>query len=109
MGASRTVLTAGFIAFTASVAHGQAFNVSFGPAGSGPAETYAAAGAAGTWNRIAGQASPEVTYHLVATDGSATDVTLTQTPSTTLLAGTDPSVSGDDSKLLNSALVTYDA
>src|SRR5438445_993169 len=79
-----------------------AINVSFGPPGNAPPATYAAAGRAGVWNRVAGQAG--TTYPLVGIYGEATNVTLSQSPSTTLLAGTDPSVTGDDAKLMENAL-----
>ncbi len=85
----------------------QTVNVNFGDAATDtPAPTYAAAGDAGTWNTVSGVAG--MTFHLVATDGAA-GITLTQTPTTTLLATTDPSVTGDDAKLLNHGLVTTGA
>jgi uncharacterized protein (TIGR03382 family) len=85
-----------------------AINVSFGdPSGGGPAATYAAAGAPGTWNRVTGIAGPA--YTLVALDGTDAGVSMTQSPTTTLLAGGDASVTGDDAKLLESGLVTTGA
>jgi uncharacterized protein (TIGR03382 family) len=88
----------------ASTARAQSINVHFGPQGTTPSAGYAAAGGAGTWNTVTGIAG--TTFDLVATDGSASGVQLSQTPTTTLLATTDPAVSGDDAKLLDNGLVT---
>jgi MYXO-CTERM domain-containing protein len=95
-----TLLTIGVLAAPAGA---QSININIGTTGA-PSSSYAAAGAAGTWNNVTGVAGP--TFDFVALDGSPSGVTATQTPTTTLLTGTDPSVSGDDAKLLNSGLVT---
>jgi len=101
-------LTVGIVLGMATSAHAQSVNVSFGPDGSGgPSTSYAGAGAPGTWNRVTGLAGG--TFHLVATDGTATNVTMTQSPTATLFATTDPSVSGDDAALLDNGLVTSGA
>jgi hypothetical protein len=92
---------------TAAPAAAQSINVNFGPPGTTPSASYAAAGGAGTWNTVTGISG--MTFHLVATDGSPSDITVSQSPTTTLLAVTDPSVSGDDAKLLNNGLVTSSA
>src|SRR5262249_31166107 len=79
-------------------ASAQSINVNFGDASNAPSPSYAAAGAAGTWNTVSGVAGPA--WSLVAIDGSPTGVTVTQSPTATVLTGGDPSLSGDDAKLL---------
>jgi hypothetical protein len=91
----------------AAPASAQSINVNFGDPAHAPSSSYAAAGAAGTWNSVSGISG--MTFSVVAIDGSATPIMLTQSPTTTLLAVSDPSVSGDDATLLNSGLVTTDA
>jgi hypothetical protein len=92
----------------ASTASAQSLNINFGdPSAGGPAATYAAAGAAGTWNTVTGVAGPA--YDLVGLDGMPSGVQVTQSPTTTLLTGGDPSVTGDDAKLLETGLVTTGA
>jgi hypothetical protein len=88
-------------------ANGQSINVSFGHASGGPSSSYAAAGAAGAWNSITGISGSS--FNLVAIDGSASGVSVSQSPTTTVLATTDPSVGGDDAKLLDNGLVTNSA
>jgi hypothetical protein len=87
-------------------AHAESLNVKFG-SGAAPSPTYAAAGLPGVWNVVQGQSSPQVTYHLVGLDGQPTAVTLYQYGGN-LVAVTDPSVNGDDARLLNDSLVTHD-
>jgi hypothetical protein len=88
-------------------ASAQSINVSFGHTSGGPSSTYAAAGVAGTWNAITGVAGSS--FDLVATDGSASGVSVSQSPTTTILTMADPSLGGDDAGLLNAGLVTSDA
>jgi MYXO-CTERM domain-containing protein len=95
------------VALAPGSADAQSINVSFGHASGGPSPSYAAAGASGVWNSITGVAGG--VYNLVAADGSASGVSVSQSPTTTVLTTTDPSVSGDDAKLLNSGLVTTGA
>jgi hypothetical protein len=90
-----------------ATAHAQSINVSFGHTSGAPSSSYAAAGAAGVWNAVTGISGP--TFTLVDTDGAPTSVTLTQSPTTTVLANPDPSVSGDDAALLDNGLVTNGA
>jgi len=85
-------------------AHAQTLNVNFAPAGRTPSASYGAAGTAGTWSTVTGIAGPA--YDLVGIDGAPSGVTMTQSPTTTLLATSDPSVSGDDATLLDNGLVT---
>lgn len=94
------------LAALAAPASAQSVNVNFGD-GPTPSPTYAAAGAAGTWNTVSGIAGK--TFSLVTTDGAPSDITVSQSPTTTLLATSDGSVSGDDAALLNSGLVTHGA
>jgi hypothetical protein len=98
-------LVAVAVLVAASPVAAQTINVNFGP--TAPSPNYAAAGGAGMWNAIAG--SPSVTYNLVASDGTPSGVTVSQAPTPTLLAGSDPSVTGDDATLLNNALLTTGA
>ena len=90
----------------AAPASAQSVNVNFS-AGPAPSATYAAAGAAGTWNAVTGIAG--TTFKLVGLDGSKTPITVSQSPTTTLLTDTDPSVTGDDATLLDTGLVTTGA
>ena len=101
------ILLIGAIVATAAVADAQSINVNFAPPGNTPSPGYAAAGAAGTWNTVTGIAG--MTFDLVDTAGSPSGVTLSQSPTTTLLATRDPSVSGDDATLLDNGLVTSGA
>jgi hypothetical protein len=95
----------GICALAAPAAAETTLNVNFGPAGATPSPTYGAAGAPGVWNTVTGIAGS--VYHLTAADGS--QVTLTQSPTATDLATTDPALSGDDATLLNNGLVTMGA
>jgi len=108
MGISRAAVAAIVLAFGAP-ASAQSLNVAFGHASGSdaPSSSYAAAGVAGTWNGVTGVAGPS--FALVAIDGSPTHVTVTQGPTTTVLATSDPSVSGDDAALLDFGLVTSGA
>ena len=84
----------------------QSINVAFGS--DAPSSSYAAAGVAGTWNSISGIAGKS--FKLVAIDGSPSGVSVSQSPTTTLISGSgDPAVSGDDAKLLDNGLVTTGA
>jgi uncharacterized protein (TIGR03382 family) len=92
----------------AAPASAQSVNVAFGSGDDAPSADYAAAGAAGTWNRVTGIAGQS--FDLVGLDGKASGVSVSQSPTTTLIGGSpDPSVSGDDAKLLDSGLVTTGA
>jgi uncharacterized protein (TIGR03382 family) len=95
------------VALAFGSAHAQSINVSFGHTSGGPSSSYAAAGAAGHWNVVTGVAGPS--FDLVAIDGSATGVSVSQSPTTTVLTTTDPALSGDDANLLNNGLVTNGA
>jgi hypothetical protein len=94
-------------ALASASAHAQSINVSFGHASGGPSPSYAAAGASGVWNSVTGVAGSS--FNLVAIDGSVSGISVSQSPTTTMLATPDPSVNGDDAKLLNSGLVTSGA
>jgi len=96
------------VGLAASTAHAQSININFGPPTATPAATYAAAGLAGSWNTIAGTAGPD--YHgFVSIDGTPNSIDMTQSPTTTLLDAADPSVTGDDAKLLDNGLDTTGA
>jgi hypothetical protein len=95
------------LALAGTSARAQSINVSFGHTSGAPSSSYAAAGAAGHWNAVSGVAGPS--YPLVAIDGSATSVSLSQGPTTTVIAATDPAVHGDDAALLDFGLVTTGA
>jgi hypothetical protein len=95
------------VALSAGVAAAQSVNVSFGHASGGPSSSYAAAGSAGVWNAVTGTSG--VVFKLVDTDGKASTVTVSQSPTTTMLSATDASLVGDDAALLNSGLVTTGA
>jgi uncharacterized protein (TIGR03382 family) len=95
------------VALACGSASAQSVNVSFGHSSGGPSSSYAAAGASGAWNSVTGIAGSN--FNLVGTDGSASGVSVSQSPTTTVLTTSDPSVSGDDAKLLNNGLVTTGA
>jgi hypothetical protein len=95
------------VALASGNANAQSINISFGHASGGPSAGYAAAGASGVWNSITGVAGSS--FSLAAIDGSPSGVSVSQSPTTTVLTTPDPSVSGDDAKLLNSGLVTTGA
>jgi hypothetical protein len=101
---NRCLAALAIVALGYGSASGQSINVSFGHASGGPSSSYAAAGAGGVWNSITGIAGSS--FNLVAVDGSASGVSVSQSPTTTVITTADPSVSGDDAKLLNSGLVT---
>jgi uncharacterized protein (TIGR03382 family) len=88
----------------AASAHAQSVNVNFGDPANPPSSTYAAAGAAGVWNSVTGVNG--MVFPLVLTDGTTSGITVSQQPTTTLLTGSDPSVTGDDATLLDTGLVT---
>lgn len=91
----------------AAPAGAQSINVSFGHDSGAPSASYAAAGGAGTWNAVTGVAGSS--FDLVAVDGSPSGVTVSQSPTTTVLTATDGTVSGDDATLLDNGLVTTGA
>jgi hypothetical protein len=91
----------------AATASAQSVNVNFGPADGAPASSYGAAGAVGTWNSVSGIAGQ--TFEIVDLSGAPTAITMSQSPTTTMLTGADPSVSGDDAKLLDTGLDTTGA
>jgi hypothetical protein len=95
------------VALTCGSAWAQSINVSFGHTSGGPSPAYAAAGAAGVWNAVTGVSGSS--FDLVATDGAPSGVSVSQSPTTTLLTTPDPSLAGDDARLLNAGLVTSDA
>jgi MYXO-CTERM domain-containing protein len=96
------------VALAARAAHAQSININFGPPAAKPSATYAAAGLAGSWNTVTGTSGP-VYNGFVSIDGSATSIEMTQSPTTTLLNAVDPSVTGDDAKLLDNGLDTTGA
>jgi hypothetical protein len=100
-------LAIGAIVLGASVAHAQSFNVDFGQPADAPSSTYAAAGLPGVWNSIRAEDTPMTIYHLVGLDGAPTSVTLYNIGGTSLLSATDPTVTGDDARLMNDALLTH--
>jgi hypothetical protein len=105
--AMRTVVVVVSLAIAAPAA-AQSVNVAFGSDVAPPSADYAAAGAAGTWNRVTGIAGQS--FDLVGLDGKPSGVSVSQSPTTTLIASTaDPSVSGDDAALLDNGLVTTGA
>jgi hypothetical protein len=89
----------------AASARAESLNVNFGPTGTTPLPSYAAAGEAGTWSTVTGVAGSA--YDLIASDG--TRITLTQQPTTTLIQTGDAVLTGDDAMLLNNGLVTTGA
>jgi hypothetical protein len=92
----------------AAPASAQSVNIAFGSDVEPPSASYAAAGAAGTWNRISGIAGQS--FDLVGLDGAPNHVSVSQTPTTSLIANSaDPSVTGDDAALLDNGLVTTGA
>ncbi|HEX4454963.1 MAG TPA: hypothetical protein VH143_29080 [Kofleriaceae bacterium] len=103
----RTVVVVVSLAIAAT-ASAQSVNIAFGSDVDPPSASYAAAGAAGAWNRnpgIAGQS-----FDLVGLDGAPNHVSVSQTPTTSLIANSaDPSVTGDDAALLDNGLVTTGA
>ncbi|MHC5110577.1 MAG: hypothetical protein ACYTHJ_11960 [Planctomycetota bacterium] len=103
----------GVAAFTAP-ASAQNFNVDVGQPGSQPPASYGAAGLAGVWNSVTAEhISPFTTGPtpeddmLVDIFGNQTNVGFHQFGGMDLQSVNDPSVSGDDSTLLNDYLATH--
>lgn len=97
----------------ARVATAQSFNIDFGPSGSGPSPSYAAAGIPGVWNRVdvphtTGSTGPQP-FDILLTDvnGNPTNVGLHQFGGTAMLVDPDPSLTGDDETLLQDGLMAY--
>lgn len=93
-----------FMARAASVS-AQSINVDFG-SGTPPADTYAAAGAAGHWNVI-GVLPPYVTAPLVDVHGAPIAAEIYMYGGTDMLSANNPALSGDDSALMNDMLIGH--
>jgi hypothetical protein len=110
---NRFIGTALFVVLSSSISQAQSFNIDIGQPGTGPADTYRAAGRAGFWNairaeHISGSPSPHPSdYFLKDVHGNSTSVRVHQFGGTELLSANDPSVSGDDAALLNDTLITH--
>ncbi len=91
----------------------QSFNMDFGPAGSEPPSSYAAAGIPGTWNSMQiPHTSPSSLPHasdvfLVDLGGNPTSVRVHQFGGMSLQTIPDASVTGDDALLLHDGAVTF--
>jgi hypothetical protein len=83
--------------------HAQSINVDFG-SGSAPAESYAAAGAAGRWNLI-GVLQPYVRAPLVDVAGAPTAARIYMYGATQMLQADNPGTSGDDEALMDDMLI----
>ena len=96
-----------------STASAQSFNLDFGPVGSEPPSTYAAAGLPGTWNALQiPHTSPStlpqpIDEFLVDLGGNSTSVRVHQFGGMDLMTDPDPSVTGDDALLLHDGQVTF--
>jgi hypothetical protein len=86
-------------------ASAQSINVDFG-AGSAPADTYAAAGAAGQWNLI-GVLPPYVTAPLVDIHGARIAAEIYMYGGTDMLSAGNPALSGDDAAPMSDMLIGH--
>lgn len=104
-----------FAAFLLSTGalHAQSFNIDFGDEADCPSSSYEAAGLPGLWNAfVCYDSVPDTSAQpfddqLVDLHGWATNVSVHEYGGTHILSANDPSVSGDDAKLLNDGLLTY--
>lgn len=84
----------------------QSFNIEFGNGLGAPSDEYPAAGLPGRWNTFAvlpsGQRRP-----LVALDAGATNARIYNIGGSSLLAHDNPATSGDDEKLLDEMLLSF--
>jgi len=94
----------------------QSFNIDVGQPGTGPSSSYSAAGIPGVWNAIpVYHMTPFMTgphpddFMLVDINGNQTGVGLHQFGGMDLVALSDPSVTGDNSRLMNDCLITHSA
>jgi hypothetical protein len=83
----------------------QSFNLDFGEAANTPSPSYAAAGLPGYWNGL--RADSWLTYNLLDLSGNPTNVTFSQAGAAGVITASDPSVTGDDSLLMNDGIITY--
>jgi hypothetical protein len=85
---------------------GQSFNVDVGPAGAGPADSYAAAGLPGHWISI--PATQGVSYlNLVDIHGNLTQARLNQFGGTETVVIADGDLTGQDAVPMNDCLITH--
>ncbi len=115
---TRTFLFAALLVTTAlslaPAASAQSINIDFGPvdpkdpAAHQPSSTYAAAGLPGYWNSIPAFHTT-TTFDLIDRAGNVTPVRLLQIGGTQTLLGVDPATSGDDERLMDDHLITYNA
>lgn len=94
-------------------AFGQSFNVDIGTNGTGPTSDYGAAGLPGFWNSIRAEhisANPGPhpnDYFLKDIAGTNTNVRVHQFGGMGFIDVSDPSISGNDAKLLGDAILTH--
>jgi hypothetical protein len=113
---TKMALVAVMVGGVAGSAMGQAFNIDVGQPSGAPSPGYAAAGLPGVWNAIpVDHMTPFMTgphpndFMLVDIQGNATGVGLHQYGGMDLAALSDPSVTGDHSRLMNDCLITHSA
>lgn len=85
---------------------GQSMNISIGPAGLTPPDTYDAAGMPGFWNGI-NTANGSTTTNLRDLAGAITPVSVNQFGGTQVLNFNDGSTFGDDETLMDHCLLTF--
>ncbi|MFM9994603.1 MAG: hypothetical protein ACKVU4_02255 [Phycisphaerales bacterium] len=97
-----------FSAAVASDARAQAFNIDFGPAGSAPSASYAAAGVAGAWNPVP-LLEPWLRTPLVSVSGAASTAQLYMFGCDSSFAADDPLTLGDDGALMDDMLISFNS
>ena len=95
-------------AVMASPVFGQSFNIDFGQPGTGPPDTYAAAGLPGHWISTPGTQGV-IVFNLVDINGVVTNVRMSQFGGTDTLLVNDHDLSGDDATLMNDFIITHTA
>ena len=84
-------------ATAATPAMGQSINVDIGEPGTGPSDTYAAAGLAGNWNAIFA-AQGQSDFNLTDLNGDPTTVWVNQFGGTENVSANDAATTGDDDR-----------
>jgi hypothetical protein len=111
----RRAIVPGVLAFVVvgGAAFAQSFNIDIGPADDCPAQDYAAGGWSGFWNCVrlehtSPSPSPQpFDYFLRDVNGIPTNVRVHQYGAMEELSANDPTVGGNDARLLNDAVVTH--
>lgn len=102
----RYSLCGAIVAFAAVPALAQSINIAFGPSGSAPQSTYAAAGWAGSWNSFSSLPT-NVRFPLVGHQGQALSADIYNNGGTAILSHSVAGATGDDAALMGNMFLSF--